>query len=340
MVFVSAQPDDVIFSWQTELFIENVRGLGYSDQIQVLLFSPAGRPAKMPDNRFLMLEQRYKDDNVLFFWYPDVSNLISYGISQSQYPPLLRPHILKRHFALYPQLKEKAVFYHDTDIVFTRYTDFSPLLEDDTCYLSNARSYLGVEYFDSKSSCVISHLKSEYSRLDVLDECARLIGISRGICAENNSGCGGAQYLLKNIDSTFWEDIEIGSYRLRRFLSYDLGGLNKTYFPSEELGFQSWCADMWALLWNLWKRNIQTVTPQLMDFCWATDEIEKWGSSAIYHDAGVGSKNESFLFNKRKPEYVYGSNLPYMSDLSHVSPHYCSSGYVSHINEVKKKYNY
>lgn len=340
MVFVSAQPDDVIFSWQTELFIENIRGLGYTSQIQVLIFSPAGRPAKSPDNRFHLLQNRYKDDNVLFFWYPDISNLVTYGIAQSQYPPLLRPHILKRHFANYPELKDKAIFYHDSDILFTRYIDFSPLLGDDICYLSNARSYLGVDYFDGKSSKVLSHMQANYEGVDVLDECCRLIGINRAICTKNESGCGGAQYLLKNIDSDFWEDVEIGAYRLRRFLSHDLGGINKTYFSSEDDGFQSWCADMWSLLWNLWKRNVHTVTPNVLDFCWATDKIDKWDDAGFYHDAGVNKNNEAFLFNKRRPEYIYGNNLPYNSDLSYVSPDYCSSRYVLHINDVKKKYNY
>ncbi|NLR60672.1 hypothetical protein HGH93_21360 [Chitinophaga polysaccharea] len=340
MVFVSAQPDDPIFSWQTELFIENIRSLGYTNQVQVLLFSPAFRPFRNPENRFIMLQKRYEHNNVKFFWYPDTANLMEYGITQSRYEPLLRPHILKRHFGLFPELKEKAIFYHDCDILFTKYIDFSPFLNDDICYLSSTRSYLGTGYFDSKAKYVKPELKNEYGNLDVLNTCASMAGINSAVCHANDPGCGGAQYLLKNITSEFWEEVEISAYKIRKFLAYELGGINYQFFNSEKEGFQSWCADMWALLWNLWKRNKKTVTPTELNFCWATDKIEKWDRCGIYHDAGVTTDNESYLFNKREPEYVYGLKLPFSGDLTHVSPAYCSSRYVDHILAVNQKYNY
>ncbi|HJT75020.1 MAG TPA: hypothetical protein VJ720_13395, partial [Chitinophaga sp.] len=288
--------------------------------------------------RFRELERRYHKYNVRFFWYPDTANLLNFGIQQADYAPLLRPHMLKKHFFKYPELRQKAVFYHDSDIIFTRRVDFEPFLADNTCYLSNARGYLGTGHFDDKAAFVKPGLKDEFIQEDILDRCAKIIGISRQVCEQNDQNAGGAQYILKNIDHHFWEDVEMGAYRLRRLLNYELGGINAHYFPSEKEGIQSWCADMWALLWNLWKRNIPTATPASLNFCWATDKIEKWDLAGIYHDAGINDSNHHYLFNKRAPVYTIEGRLPYEVSHEHVSREYCSYNYVQYINKIKNRY--
>lgn len=340
LVFISAQPDDPAFSWQIELFIENVRELGYLSPIQVLVFIPADRVAAGPHPEFRRLQQRYYSRGVSFYYYPDTSNLLGYGIAQAQYPPLLRPHILKRHFSRFPELKQKAVLYHDSDILFTRFLDFTPYLNDDICYMSPAAGYLGVKYFDSKADGLLPSSQKQYQELDVLNECATLLGINRAICEQHDHQVGGAQYLLKNIDADFWEDVEIGAYRLRRFLTYELGGVNSRFFDSEQEGIQSWCADMWALLWTLWKKKYETVTPAAFDFCWATDPVSKWDTAAFYHDAGVSEENKHYLFNKRDLSYMYHGRQPYCDSFSHVSADFCSYRYTQHLLNIKEKYRY
>ncbi|SEW21637.1 hypothetical protein SAMN05428988_3232 [Chitinophaga sp. YR573] len=337
---MSAQPDDMVFSWQIELFIENIRDLGYQNEIQVLLFTPADRMYNRNPSRFKALEKKYSGNNVKFYWYPDVANLLTYGIIPINYIPLLRPHILKQHFKRFPDLKEKAIFYHDSDIIFTQYLDFSPYLSDDICYLSNTGNYMNVGYFESKTKQVLTHKAQEYEQIDILDQCCRFAGITREICEKNDEVCGGAQYLLKNIDSDFWEDVERGAYRIRNYLAYELAGINLRFFKDENDGFQSWCADMWALLWNLWNRAYKTSVPEDFGFAWATDKIEKWNQVYFYHDAGVGAKNEFYLFNKRRPNYISNQLLPYHDDLSHVSAGFCSYKYVQHIRAVKEKNKY
>jgi hypothetical protein len=180
-----------------------------------------------------------------------------------------------------------------------------------------------------------------YQNIDVLESIAREFGISRAICEANKDKTGGAQSLLKNIDAEFWDDILKGCIRVKQRFDYNLGGLNKFFFESEDKGFQSWAlADMGSLVWTLWARGMKTSTPPEFDFAWATDHISKWDKVNIYHDAGVGGGNESFLFNKRNWNYVNNWKTPYQDDLSYVSKDYCSSKYVDEILRVKEKFNY
>lgn len=338
LVFISAQPDDIAFSWQIELFIESLRDAGYTNPVQVLLYVPPDRAKAGTCKRFRELQRRYYKHDVSFFWYPDTANLLDFGIQQADYVPLLRPHMLKKHFYRYPELSEKAIFYHDSDIIFTKRIELDPFLHDDTCYLSSAGGYLGTKYFDDKVKEVKPGLQDEFRQKDILDACAKIIGINRHVCEQNDQSAGGAQYILKNVNHNFWEDVEMGSYRLRRFLNFGLGGINARYFNSEEDGIQSWCADMWALLWNLWKRKTPTATPASLNFCWATDPVKQWKDTAIYHDAGVNQSNQHYLFNKRAPPFTLEGRLPYETDLSHVSSEFCSYNYVQYINRVKTRY--
>jgi hypothetical protein len=109
------------------------------------------------------------------------------------------------------------------------------------------------------------------------------------------------------------------------------------YFESEDKGFQVWCADMWSVLYNLWKRDYKTECPPEMDFCWATDPIEKWDRVQIYHDAGASTrpiKEGHMLFHKRDSDYINNQATPFEKDLSFVSSEYCSKNYVREIDEA------
>jgi len=337
LVFISACPDDMVFSWQYEVFIENVRSLGYTEEIRILLFLPGDRITQGWNSRWEMLEERYKDQNVKIFRYKDEDNILS-QIRRIDYIPLLRPYVLRRHFLEYPDLRDKAIFYHDSDIVFTKYLDFSKFLNDDICYLSDTKSYINSDYFDSKINDVLPEALESYKIIDVLDDVAHLCGITREICEKNKNASGGAQYLLKNIDANYWADVFKACIDIRGYLFYNTGGINMFYFANENAGFQSWCADMWAVLWNLWKRNYTTVTPKELDFAWATDGIKRWDDVYIYHDAGVGGGNESYLFNKRDHKYINNIMTPFQHEITHVSKHFSSSLYLNEILKVKNKY--
>jgi hypothetical protein len=346
LIFLLAQPDDMMFRWQIEVQVNSWRKYGLSDKIHYLMFLPSDRMKTVGWNKETReLPLRYPECH--FYWYEDVEDILIKFVQPYQYIPLLRPYCLARHFKEYPELKDKAIFYLDSDVIWTRDPTewLNKYKDDDISYLSDTRSYLGVEYWDSKIKDVREDKLEQYKLIDPLNVIAMTVGITRETCVKNDAGAGGAQYLLKNIDHTFWLDVFRSCLSIRGSLSYHVpGSINNTYFSDENKGFQSWTADMWAVIWNLWKRNQATVCPPEMDFAWATDKIEKWERVYIYHDAGAGARpimvedKEHALFYKkgRNGEYVNNRCTPF-EDKQHliVSPEYCSSMYCKEIEETR-----
>ena len=66
----------------------------------------------------------------------------------------------------------------------------------------------------------------------------------------------------------------------------------------EDNGFQSWCADMWALLYNLWK-TADTRVPIEFDFAWSTDLISRADEVYILHNAGVTTEEKIKIANSK-----------------------------------------
>jgi hypothetical protein len=118
----------------------------------------------------------------------------------------------------------------------------------------------------------------------------------------------------------------------------------REFFKDENSGFQSWCADMWAVLWNIWLREQETkVVPELA-FAWATDPISKLDTHTIFHNAGiVGTEMNGYpCFYKGK--YHQGSDP--MRDLhldailnNEQSKKFCTWHYTEKLNQLKNKYN-
>ena len=66
---------------------------------------------------------------------------------------------------------------------------------------------------------------------------------------------------------------------------------------------QIWCADMWAVLWNLWFWDKQVFVTDKLSFSWATSGVNEWDKYQIFHNAGV--VNDSYgLFYKGKYQLV------------------------------------
>jgi len=322
-VIVSAQPDDLLFCWTLRVQLHQFRQIGWSKYYQILLFTPSDRIDKPRDQHWVDLINDYPEAK--FFFYPDKQNFLN-TIHAFSYIPLLRPHILEQHWKKYPELKEATVLYTDSDVLYLSLLPLNEtILDNDTCYLSNTAAYNSASYFDSKAKDVLPEKLESYKKRDVLQECLSFFSLTRNTAVENENKTGGAQYILKNIDAQFWVDVSWGIIQIL----VHLRTVNDKYFESENKGFQSWCADMWSVLWTLWKRSQQTETPSFMDFAWATDPISKWNEVFIYHDAGA--TNETDLFNKRNSNYVNNIKTPYDDDLSYVNKDFCSSGYVKAI---------
>lgn len=348
--FICAQPDDAYYTWQVHLWLENLKENGWSDRAIVLIFTPSYREE---NKKWKQVEDLYPEAKFVHYKDKhDISSLL--GI----YIPVLRPYCLWRYWKDHPEMENKPVLYCDSDILFTKDFNIDDYIDDDICYLSDTRSYINATYFDSKVKDVLSEKKEEYKKIDVLNGLAHEIGISREIAEKNNESSGGAQYLLKNIDAKFWHKVMNDCIVIRRYLQK----INRDWFESENKGFQSWCADMWAVLWNLWLTGHETKIIDEMNFAWAPDPLGKLDTHHIYHNAGITGEwtkiGPTSMVRKNGKPYELDENYPCfykgkyhtgrdpMKDehldvvLNHeVTQTKCIWYYANALNNLKNKYN-
>lgn len=331
--FICAQPDDAYYTWQVHLWIESLKKIGMSDKAIVLVFTPYYRDRNDKWDQIIHL---YPE--VEFAFYKDSANEVSSKLGI--YIPVLRPFCLRNYFKDHPEMENMAVFYCDSDILFMESFNLDKFLNDEVAYLSDTNSYINASYFDSKVRDVLPEKLEEYEQVDVLDRLASMVGINREICEKNNDNSGGAQYLLKNISWMFWEKVMKDCITIRSMLS----SANQRFFKNEESGFQSWCADMWAVLWNLWMLKIETrVVPEL-DFAWAPDPVTKLDRMSILHNAGITGDymNNVPMFYKGK----YHKGKDPFNDIDHLnsvlenpeSAKLCTSVYLKALFELRDKY--
>lgn len=331
--FVCAQPDDRYYTWQVHMWLESLKELGLSDKAIVLVYTPGFRAQS---KRWKQIEDLYPEATFAYYW--DREGEISKYLGM--YIPVLRPWILEKYWRDHPEMKDYTVFYLDCDTVFTPNLNINHLIDDDVNYLSDTNSYINAKYFDSKVKDVLPHKLEDYKKIDVLGDLARVIGISREIAEANNEHSGGAQYILKNIDADFWKDVKQDCLTVRSYLQ----AINRLYFENESRGFQSWCADMWAVLWNLWKRERVTRNAKELDFSWASDSMQKVNKLGIFHNAGITAEKMGDVPCFYKGKYHEGAN-PF-KDVDHLhavmnDPNSQKLGtwyYLDRLMKLKEKY--
>jgi len=331
LAFVTVCPDDTYYTWQVHLWLESLREIGMSDKAVALIFTPNYREE---NPKWKQVTDLYPE--ATFKFYKDEDNLTPLiGI----YIPVLRPYTMWRFLRDNPQYSSKALFYCDSDILFTKDFNIDKYLDDDINYLSDTVSYVSAAYFDSKVKDVLPHKVEEYKSRDILAEVASLVGISREVCEKNNANSGGAQYLLKNMDSKFWSKVMNDCILIRTYLQK----INREFFENEDRGFQSWCADMWAVLWNLWLRNQETAVVPELDFAWSTDPIDKLQETTILHNAGIVSETGNGYPAFYKGKYHEGAN-PFLDSQTDTvlkdatSQKHCTWFYAKKLSELNEKY--
>lgn len=299
MKYICAQPATQYYAWQIDVMLYSFRTVGVDLEDVHIVCAIHGNI----DPYFDKLMKKYP--GVVFSFYEDTRYDKSYISS-------IRPHILKKHFTAFSNLSEESIFYHDSDIVFTRPLDIEKYVKDDICYLSDTVSYIGYNYIKLKGD-------------DVLQEMIHIVGIDEETVKNNQESSGGAQYLIKGIDKYYWHDVEKDSTRLYKEIT-KLNERKKQEDPNHH-ELQIWCADMWAVLWNLWKRNKQTRIIRELDFSWATSSIDQWHKNAIYHNAGVTANDNDMFFK--------GKYINEMPDLNiEVSKNKCSHNYYKLIQQA------
>lgn len=317
MLFLSVQPDKFFFTWQLELQIYNFNKIGISPKdIHVLL---GFNPKRKLDIHFQQLIQRNKG-KACFFPYPDLRE-------SKYYPASLRAYIIKQHLLVNSHLEKESIFYHDADIVFRELPDFESLLKNDTWYFSDTRSYLDSSY--------IKMMAGE----EMLSDMCKVVGIDVQTVIDNDSNCGGAQYLLKGATYTYWDKVERDSEALYALMQEHNSKVSelvyiKTGDKTSYLGIQAWCADMWAVFWNaLYFGNKVRLHPELA-FSLAKSSMAEWEKNKILHYSGDSINVKGPIFwraNYKEVEPFYDINL------DKINPDSAGFALVNIIKEYKKE---
>ena len=320
MIFVTAQPHNLYFVWQIAVQIVNFRKFGISDKMHVCVWYP--EDDKVDFKPWMQIAKKYPE--VHFFFYKDT------GVDLGLYIPQLRPQILAKHFDKYPELKEKVIFYHDSDIIFNYLPDFQSLIKDDINWQSDTSGYLDYNYLRRKEE------EGKIPENEAISILCEIGNISVDIMKSYIGKTGGAQYILKGIDGDFWRDVERMCLHIRGSFMHgskrsddNTPSVNTKYFPNEASGFQSWCADMWAVNMALWSRNKVTDVTSELDFSWATDTSEVYQTKPIFHNAGATGKQPGVFY---KGKWINESPIGKHHKVSRNSASYF---YVKAINEVK-----
>jgi hypothetical protein len=304
--FICAQPATIYYVWQVEVMLNNFMQMGINpNDVDIVCWKENG----VISEEWSKLANGYA---ARFFFYDDTRETKHYISS-------IRPNILKQHFKEFPDLNQRAIFYHDCDIVITKFPDFlEEYTEDDNnWYISDTISYIGHDYIVSKGE-------------EVLDRMCDIVGINKKLVKSKQSESGGAQYILKGVDWQFFEKMEADCENLFREITF-YNRFRKQKEPNyHEL--QIWCADMWAMLWGGWMRGYNSIIIPEMDFCWATDDVSKWEERYIFHNAGVVDGQKDALFYKGD----FTNALPYNSDLDKYLNTKASWKYVQIIKETKE----
>jgi len=130
-----------------------------------------------------------------------------------------------------------------------------------------------------------------------------IVGIDKDLVRSKEVDSGGAQYILKpGITAEFWLKV----YKDSEQLFHQITSKNSALRSDDYHELQIWCADMWAVLWNLWLEGYETKTVPALDFSWGTSTHDFWNKHAIYHNAGVTVEESGRPFYKAL--YMNGKN--------------------------------
>ncbi len=309
LIFISAQPDEVYFHWQIEIYLSNFLRLGINPINIHTLIAIEDKPS----NEILEIETRY---NTSFFYYKKTDFNI-HG-----YMPIVRPDIIYQHFVANEYLNSRNIFYHDSDIIFRELPNFDILLNDNVWYLSDTISYIGSNYIKSKGK-------------DILKEMCRVADVDINLVESNNKNSGGAQYLLKNIDAVFWRDVLVRTLDIWVYLNkreckdkFMLKGNLEGFNP-----IQKWCADMWGVLWTGLKMGYKIEIHNELNFSWGIDNKTRWVECKIYHNAGVVDNKEGTVFHKGE----FHKKTPWLHDFSKIDKDSNTINYINEINIIKKE---
>lgn len=316
MIFITAIPDAFYFTWQLELQLYNLSILGIPKEYIHILIGYDPKSGLNDPYIHLIHQFRYM---ACFYTYIDRR-------IKKKYPPSIRPYLLSVHFNNFPSLSKEIIFYCDTDVIFREWPNFEKIKDNNTWYVSDTRSYLDSNY--------IIRCGGE----GLLNKMCEKVGIEVSTVVKGDIHCGGAQYLMKSVPLSFWEKVLCDCEELCEIMDcYNLEVAKNEFIKtgkkrSDCYGIQSWCADMWAILWNAFYFNFEVRIHDELSFCWSTDPINEWGRKKILHYSGKIDKEDRSVF--RKANYINYSPF-YDPSIQKVSPKNCSFQVVKLIEKYR-----
>ena len=324
ILFVSAQPDQPHYVWQSHVYLHNFLAKGIQPQNCIALFST--EPDREPSRQLRDLQRHFPEVDIQI--YPDTRDA-----DGQQYAASIQPHLIAKAYEVHPDWNDRLMFFHDCDIVFRRLPHFDHMLRShpECCLLSDTIPYIGYTYLHD--CCEKIRKENPAIPPDHLLQCmCNVVGIDIDVIKDNEPCSGGAQYLLLDVDRQYWEKVYDDSVQLASlFRTYHrLYNLNK---PTSDY-IQSWTAGMWAYLWNLWWRGHRTVIHQEMDFHFSGESTNE--SKPILHMAGLQDRLKTTHFDKqawidRNPIDTLHVQ-PFLFD--HIPVHTVAHEYVSNICEI------
>jgi len=288
MKYICAQPATTYFAWQIDVLLGSlIKNNVKSEDIHVLCAITDNN-----DQYFSVLKKKHP--GVRFFYYTDSRDY-------KAYIPSIKQHLLYKHYTKNKYMENESIMLVDSDICLTRPLNLDHLLKDNIWYGSDTVSYIGYEYILSKGR-------------DILEKMLEIAEISEDIVRSNQNAAVGAQYLYKNVDAGFWNEVVEMSHKL--YIEISEMSKKKKELDPEYHEIQIWTAEMWAMLWVAWKRGIMTCVSKSLDFTWGTYPISDWDKHAIYHNAGVTSDENKMFYKGKYVNKFPPSDLDINKDMS------------------------
>lgn len=312
LTLMCAQPCNSYYAWQLEVMLTNFTSFIIEGYYEIHILCAYDKNESDWETKKSLVEKVEKKflNKAKFFYYQDTRQF------KANYLPSIRPNILKQHFTENRSIISDAIFYHDCDMIFTKFPIFlQKYINGNEWYVSDTRSYIGYDY-------IIQHGE------DILDLMTAIVNIDKQLVKRNQYQSGGAQYVMKGVTPDFFERVEKDCENL--FTHVSILNMVKEKQDENYNPIQIWCADMWAMLWNAWKDGHKANIPADMNFCVSTDSIDKWKDCQIFHNAGVvDSISDSHFF---KSDFRY--SLPFLHDGSKYNKYKASYKYFELIKKI------
>jgi hypothetical protein len=222
--------------------------------------------------------------------------------SDRNYIPSIKPYLWSRYLLEDRSRENESYFYIDSDVLFREIPNVQP--DSNIWYGSECSQYLSVDYIDSKGK-------------GIFEQMCRIVDVDPEVIRTINPTAG-AQWIISNPTYEYWNKVYEDSVKLYRYLD------SRTYSD-----IQKWTAEMWAQLWNVHYFGKVSKVDSELEFCWATDDVEKYHETKIYHNAGVTEAHKDLFFKGK-----YFNTSPFKEDLSFVNKSKASIEYVKAISEV------